>query len=268
CGTRLLKCQLLTGYPSGHEHCVGPATARHLGGHSCAGPLAGPVAATDLAHLSARQLPARRTARRRPARPRPRPGRVRDPGGARGDRGTTGTDVRARRGGAPIPQSTDPHDRPDGEAQSGPAHDVPRRPPRCVGRAHRCRVRAAAGRRAEPCRLRPQALRGGRRPGRLRSPRSRIPGSAGRRGGLRRRLDYPAGMTTPPVPDLAVARFVEAGLDVDPSTLTRALYSSDASLYRVVPAAVARPWTVDELVTTLRLAREQDIPVTMRGSGT
>src|SRR5699024_8915226 len=102
----------------------------------------------------------------------------------------------------------------------------------------------------------------------LRSPRSRIPGSAGRRGGLSRRLDYPAGMTTPPVPDLAVARFVEAGLDVDPSTLTRALYSSDASLYRVVPAAVARPWTVDELVTTLRLARGQDIPVTMRGSGT
>ena len=34
---------------------------------------------------------------------------------------------------------------------------------------------------------------------------------------------------------------------LDASDLARALYSSDASLYRVVPAAVARPRTVDEL---------------------
>ena len=36
--------------------------------------------------------------------------------------------------------------------------------------------------------------------------------------------------------------------DVDDSTLTRAMYSSDASLYRVVPQVVARPRAGDDLV--------------------
>ena len=44
-----------------------------------------------------------------------------------------------------------------------------------------------------------------------------------------------------------VAALERAGVtDVDASTLARALYSSDASLYRVVPQVVVRPRTVDE----------------------
>jgi FAD/FMN-containing dehydrogenase/Fe-S oxidoreductase len=65
-------------------------------------------------------------------------------------------------------------------------------------------------------------------------------------------------------------RLRERGLGdlVDRSDLTRALYSSDASLYRVVPAAVARPQTVDQLVEVLAAARDAGVPITTRGAGT
>ena len=56
--------------------------------------------------------------------------------------------------------------------------------------------------------------------------------------------------------------------DVDDSTLTRALYSSDASLYRVVPQVVVRPRHRDELLAILDTAHETGVPVTMRGAGT
>ena len=55
---------------------------------------------------------------------------------------------------------------------------------------------------------------------------------------------------------------------LDTSTLARALYSTDASLYRVVPQAVARPRTVDELGGVLEAARAVGMPVTTRGAGT
>jgi len=50
--------------------------------------------------------------------------------------------------------------------------------------------------------------------------------------------------------------------------LSRALYSSDASLYRVVPQAVARPRSIEQLHTVLDIARDLDLPVTTRGAGT
>ncbi|KQZ66981.1 FAD-binding and (Fe-S)-binding domain-containing protein [Nocardioides sp. Root151] len=56
--------------------------------------------------------------------------------------------------------------------------------------------------------------------------------------------------------------------DVSDSTLDRALYSSDASLYRVVPQAVVRPRHPDELAAVLEVAREAGTSVTMRGAGT
>jgi FAD/FMN-containing dehydrogenase/Fe-S oxidoreductase len=56
--------------------------------------------------------------------------------------------------------------------------------------------------------------------------------------------------------------------DVDGSTLAQALYSSDASLYRVVPQVVVRPRDVDELIGTVAVARETGTPLTMRGAGT
>jgi FAD/FMN-containing dehydrogenase/Fe-S oxidoreductase len=56
--------------------------------------------------------------------------------------------------------------------------------------------------------------------------------------------------------------------DVDDSTLTRALYSSDASLYRLVPQVVVRPRHRDELLAVLDAAHATGAPVTMRGAGT
>jgi FAD/FMN-containing dehydrogenase/Fe-S oxidoreductase len=66
-----------------------------------------------------------------------------------------------------------------------------------------------------------------------------------------------------------VAELRRAGLaDVDDSGLARALYSSDASLYRVLPRAVVRPRHVDEMVATLEVCRSLGIPLTARGAGT
>jgi len=56
--------------------------------------------------------------------------------------------------------------------------------------------------------------------------------------------------------------------EVDASTLSRGLYASDASLYRVVPAAVVRPRHVDEVLATVEVAAEHELPVTSRGAGT
>ncbi|MCW2796555.1 MAG: linked oxidase domain protein [Nocardioides sp.] len=56
--------------------------------------------------------------------------------------------------------------------------------------------------------------------------------------------------------------------DVDDSPLARALYSSDSSLYRVVPQVVARPRHRDDLLAILDVAQETGAPITMRGAGT
>ena len=56
--------------------------------------------------------------------------------------------------------------------------------------------------------------------------------------------------------------------DVDDSTLARALYSTDASLYRVPPRVVVRPRHRDELLATLDASRATGVPLTMRGAGT
>ncbi|MGY1814465.1 FAD-binding and (Fe-S)-binding domain-containing protein [Blastococcus sp. SYSU D00820] len=74
-------------------------------------------------------------------------------------------------------------------------------------------------------------------------------------------------------PDPATAEVTaalrRAGLaDVDDSGLARALYSSDGSLYRVLPRAVVRPRHPDELVATLEVCRELGVPLTARGAGT
>jgi FAD/FMN-containing dehydrogenase/Fe-S oxidoreductase len=56
--------------------------------------------------------------------------------------------------------------------------------------------------------------------------------------------------------------------EVDSSTLTRAMYSSDASLYRVVPQVVVRPRHVDEALAVIDACRETQTPLTSRGAGT
>ncbi|MDX6313563.1 MAG: hypothetical protein QOF44_3027, partial [Streptomyces sp.] len=60
-----------------------------------------------------------------------------------------------------------------------------------------------------------------------------------------------------------------AGLgEVDVSVRRRAEYSTDASLYRVVPAAVAFPRSVDEVIGAVEVCRSLGVPVTARGAGT
>ena len=56
--------------------------------------------------------------------------------------------------------------------------------------------------------------------------------------------------------------------DVDDSRLSRTLYSSDASLYRVPPQAVVVPQHTDEVLATMEVCRTLGVPVTMRGAGT
>jgi FAD/FMN-containing dehydrogenase/Fe-S oxidoreductase len=68
--------------------------------------------------------------------------------------------------------------------------------------------------------------------------------------------------------DVVAALRREGVHDVDGSSLARALYSSDASLYRVVPQVVVRPRHVEEIAAVMAVAREGGIPVTMRGAGT
>ncbi|UPK75880.1 FAD-binding protein [Nocardioidaceae bacterium SCSIO 66511] len=56
--------------------------------------------------------------------------------------------------------------------------------------------------------------------------------------------------------------------DVDDSSLARALYSSDASLYRVTPQVVVRPREIDEVIATVTACAETGVPLTARGAGT
>lgn len=55
---------------------------------------------------------------------------------------------------------------------------------------------------------------------------------------------------------------------LDDSRLARALYSSDASIYRVVPGVVAHPRDVGEVAALVSAAATVGLPVTTRGAGT
>jgi FAD/FMN-containing dehydrogenase/Fe-S oxidoreductase len=69
--------------------------------------------------------------------------------------------------------------------------------------------------------------------------------------------------------DDLLAALRRAGVaEVDGSGLARALYSSDGSLYRVLPRAVVRPRHADEIVAALDVCRSLGVPLTMRGAGT
>ncbi|MBA2560280.1 MAG: FAD-binding oxidoreductase, partial [Propionibacteriales bacterium] len=69
-------------------------------------------------------------------------------------------------------------------------------------------------------------------------------------------------------PELLAALRRAGVSDVDDSGLVRALYSSDASLYRVLPRAVVRPRHGDEILATLEVCRSLGVPLTARGAGT
>ena len=72
-----------------------------------------------------------------------------------------------------------------------------------------------------------------------------------------------------PSPRDVEAALRRAGLsDVDASSRRRAEYSTDASLYRVVPQVVAFPRSADEVAAAVDVARETGVPVVARGGGT
>lgn len=65
------------------------------------------------------------------------------------------------------------------------------------------------------------------------------------------------------------AELTRAGVrDVLADTTNRAAYSTDASLYRVVPRAIVRPHDTDEVLRVLEVARRLQVPITPRGAGT
>lgn len=68
--------------------------------------------------------------------------------------------------------------------------------------------------------------------------------------------------------DLAAELRRQGVADVSVADLDRALYSSDASLFRVVPQAVVRARHVDELHAVHEVSRRLGVPLTLRGSGT
>jgi FAD/FMN-containing dehydrogenase/Fe-S oxidoreductase len=72
----------------------------------------------------------------------------------------------------------------------------------------------------------------------------------------------------PLVPDLqaALAQAVEGEVRWD--RLSRALYSTDASVYQIVPLGVVLPRTEDDILAVLGICTQHRIPLTARGGGT
>jgi FAD/FMN-containing dehydrogenase/Fe-S oxidoreductase len=65
------------------------------------------------------------------------------------------------------------------------------------------------------------------------------------------------------------ARLRAAGVtDVLDDSTTRAVYSSDASIYRVEPLLVARPRDAEEVARVVEVCAAEGVPVTSRGAGT
>lgn len=65
---------------------------------------------------------------------------------------------------------------------------------------------------------------------------------------------------------IAALRRARLEILADPATV--AMYSSDASLYRIPPLAVVRPRDAEEVASVLAVCREYRVPVTARGAGT
>ncbi|SEC73445.1 FAD/FMN-containing dehydrogenase [Streptomyces melanosporofaciens] len=74
-------------------------------------------------------------------------------------------------------------------------------------------------------------------------------------------------------PKALIGAFLDAlrgqlGELVDDSSATRAVYSTDASNYRIIPQAVLMPRSKSDVITAVGIARAHNVPVTVRGGGT
>ncbi|WP_258234328.1 FAD-binding and (Fe-S)-binding domain-containing protein [Brevibacterium oceani] len=75
--------------------------------------------------------------------------------------------------------------------------------------------------------------------------------------------------STTTLPAALDAEFRAAGIDDFSIEATdRAAYSSDASLFRLVPAAIVFPRNEDDVRAALAIARRRGVPITSRGAGT
>ena len=71
-------------------------------------------------------------------------------------------------------------------------------------------------------------------------------------------------------PESGLAKRLRANVDgsVRFDALTRALYSTDASIYQIEPLGVVLPRTLDDIDAVMAIAREAGVPVLPRGAGT
>ena len=60
----------------------------------------------------------------------------------------------------------------------------------------------------------------------------------------------------------------EADAEVRFDAVSRALYSTDASVYQIQPTAVVLPRTREALISVARICAAERVPMTMRGGGT
>ena len=68
----------------------------------------------------------------------------------------------------------------------------------------------------------------------------------------------------------ALERALNAALagEVRFDTLSRAIYSTDASVYQILPAGVVIPRSASDVINTVRICREAGVSITARGGGT
>lgn len=60
----------------------------------------------------------------------------------------------------------------------------------------------------------------------------------------------------------------ELSCDILYDNFTRGRYSTDASIYQMMPAGVIVPQSIEDISTTISIAREHGVPITARGGGT
>jgi FAD/FMN-containing dehydrogenase len=77
-------------------------------------------------------------------------------------------------------------------------------------------------------------------------------------------VEAPRDMTTALQRELSAA--IEGEVRFDP--ITRALYSTDASVYQIEPLGVVIPHTREDLIRIVRICSRFRCPITMRGGGT
>ena len=70
-----------------------------------------------------------------------------------------------------------------------------------------------------------------------------------------------------PTPKLTTA-LKKAGLQTAFDTITRTLYSTDASIYQIMPIGVVWPRNTAEVVSTVKIASLHGVPILPRGAGT